>query len=166
MLVSSRVSFGQRYSEYDVKAAYIYNFIKFIDWPTGYVESKKRIVIGVYKNQRFGDILEHLLENKKVKGKMWEIRFIYTVADVEGCDVLFVSSASLSETIDIIRKTKNKPILTIGNNIKDFCKYGGIINFTPKGDSKRFEINNNAAKKHKLRISSKLLALARIINSK
>ena len=166
MLASNTIAFGRKYSEYDVKAAYIYNFIKFINWPSGYIESKKHIVIGVYKNQRFGDILEHLLENKKVKGKMWEIRFIYTVDDIKGCDVLFVSSATASETIDIIKKTKNSPVLTIGNNIKNFCQYGGIINFTPKGDSKRFEINNNAAKKHKLRISSKLLALARIINKK
>ncbi len=166
LLASPVLSFGQKYSEYDVKAAYLYNFIKFIDWPPAYIETKKHIVIGVYKNQQFGDILEHLLENKKIKGKMWEIRFLYSIKDVASCDVLFISSENASETINIIKATKNKPILTIGNNIKNFCQYGGIINFTPKGSVKRFEINNEAAKKHKLKISSKLLALAKIVGKK
>jgi len=162
-VLSSKNAVAQKYSEYDVKAAYVYNFAKFISWPAHYFEKKDVLVIGVYKNQNFGEVLERVLENKKIKSKFWEIIFINSVEEFEDCDILFVSNSSKEETIKLIKKTNKKSILTIGNNIPMFCQYGGIINFTPKGSRKRFEINNDAAIKHKIKISSKLLTLARII---
>ena len=155
--------FAQKYSEYDVKAAYVYNFAKFISWPSNYFANKDVLVIGVYKNQNFGEILEQVLENKKIKNKFWEIVFMNSVDEIEDCDILFVSNCSKEESLKLLKKVDKKNVLTIGNNIPNFCQYGGIINFTPKGSRKRFEINNNAAIKHKIKISSKLLTLARII---
>ncbi len=163
LVLSSKNVFAQKYSEYDVKAAYVYNFAKFINWPPHYFENKDVLVIGIYKNQNFGEVLEKVLENKKIKTKFWEINFINSVEDFEPCDILFVSNCSKEETIKLLKKVNKKSTLTIGNNIQKFCQYGGIINFTPKGSKKRFEINNNAAQKHKIKISSKLLTLARII---
>lgn len=166
LLITNKVS-AQKYSEYDVKAAYVYNFAKFVDWPSGYIEKKETIIIGVYKNKGFGEILERVLENKKIKDKFWEIRFFNTIEDIEDieeCDILFISGTSKQEILQIIKKTAKSYTLTIGNNISKFCQYGGMINFTQKGAKKRFEINNNAAIKHKLKISSKLLILARVIS--
>ena len=163
VVLSSKNATAQKYSEYDVKAAYVYNFAKFIKWPQNYFDKKDVLVIGVYKNQNFGEVLERVLENKKIKNKFWEIIFINTIDEIEECDILFVSNCSGEESLKVLKKVNKKNVLTIGNNIPKFCQYGGIINFTPKGSRKRFEINNNAAIKHKINISSKLLTLARII---
>ncbi len=155
--------FSQKYSEFDVKAAYVYNFAKFIDWPQNYFTEKDIIIIGVYKNQPFGEALERILADQKIKDKYWEIKFMNTLDDVTPCDIIFINTSSTQETILLLKKIDKNSTLTIGNNVPNFCQYGGIINFTTKNEAKRFEINNNSAIKHNLKISSKLLTLARII---
>ena len=162
-ILTYKSAVAQKYSEYYVKAAYVYNFAKFIEWPPKYFDKKDVLIIGIYKNQNFGEVLERVLENKKIKNKFWEIIFINSVNEIENCDILFVSNCTKDESYKVLKKINKKSILTIGNNIPMFCQNGGIINFTPKGSRKRFEINNNVAIKHNIKISSKLLTLARII---
>jgi len=79
---------------------------------------------------------------------------------------LFISDVGKYETITIFERTKGLPMLTLGDELIDFCEIGGIINFTSQFSEHQFEINNESAKNKGIRISPKLLLLAKIISNK
>ncbi len=153
-----------QYSEYEIKAAYIFNFAKFIKWDTPSKQSNT-ITLGIYKNDPFGVILEKTMTGRKANGKSWKIIRTNNVADLEKCQIVFFSDIERYELLKILAKLSDKPILTIGDEIMYFCDDGGIINFTPQFSDYQFEINNKIAKSHNIIINPKLLLLAKIISS-
>lgn len=157
-------SYSQTYTEYEVKAGYIYNFTKFIKWSASSFINNSYFIIGIYGNESFGKTLENVIRNKTILDKKWTIRYCKQISDIDGCNLLFVDVISKKEMIDILEYTNKKPVLTIGNNLDEFCENGGIINFSGRYYKKRFQINNEAAKRSGFYISSKLLILAQIIN--
>ncbi|MFH2096548.1 MAG: YfiR family protein [Bacteroidota bacterium] len=162
--VSSGDIHAQQFSEYEVKAGYLYNFTKFVTWPEEVFSSEKSpFVIGIYGDDPFGNVLEMVLKDRKILNRNWIIVHYSAPEDIGNCHMLFISGLQKNELIDLLEKIRKKPILTIGNNIEDFCEYGGIINFTGKYSKYRFYINNNSASRNKLVISSKLLMLAKIV---
>jgi len=164
VLLSSRVCLAQ-YSEYEIKAAYIFNFAKFIDWPANQTFIKDTIVLGIYKNDPFGIILEKTMLGRKVNDKEWKIVRINRQSELAKCHILFFSGLSKSEVINILEKLKSYPILTIGDEIPGFCESGGMVNFTAQFSQHQFEINNDEASHHQIIISPKLLLLAKIITT-
>ena len=163
----STISYSQQYTEYEVKAAYIFNFAKFVQWPkTTFSLSNPPFVVGIYGEDPFGLILVKFFEGRTIKGRKLAIEHYYKPEDINNCDVLFISKSVSGriELTNVINVVQEKSILTIGDNIQEFCKSGGMINFTKQYAKHRFEINNNAAKKADLTIRSKLLSLAKIIN--
>ena len=155
-----------QYSEYEVKAAYIFNFAKFIEWPANYLPSSDTIYLCIYKNDPFGIILEKTMIGRKANGKEWKITRIKSLDDLDKCHILVFSEINKHEIIKLLDQLKNKPIVTIGDEQPDFCKYGGIINFTPQFSEFQFEINKEIATSLHIKISPKLLVLAKIISSK
>lgn len=156
---------AQHYTEYEVKAGYLYNFTNFINWPEGsFSSAEEPFIIGIYGKDPFGMIINQVLKGQKLNGRSWKIKYYFEVGEIDKCHMLFVSRASKTELLAIAEKIKNKPVLTVGDEIEEFCESGGIINFSGKYEKKRFQINNNSALKVKLVISSKLLALSRIIS--
>lgn len=163
LLLSAQALFAQ-YSEYEIKAAYIFNFAKFIQWPEEAMQTDT-LVLAIYKYDPFGIIIDKTMQGRKAQGKNWKIIRIDKIEEITKCHVLFISNIGTYETMKLIEKTKNKPILTIGDEIIGFCEMGGIINFTPQFSSHQFEINNEVALIHKISISPKLLTLAKIISN-
>lgn len=153
-----------QYSEYEVKAAYIFNFAKFIDWPANYIADT--ICLCVYKNDPFGTILEKTMIGRKVDGKDWKIKRINDVSEIGECHILVFHEIKHHEILAVFDKIKNKPIVTIGDEIVNFCEMGGVINFLPQFSERQFEINKNIADYINIRISPKLLLLAKIISTK
>lgn len=153
---------AQNYSTYEVKAVYLYHFAKFVDWPDWNGE-KERFVIGIYGVDPFGELLPNVLGDKKVKGINWIVQHVKTKEQMEKCDMLFISGVKKYELIHLIELIENNEILTIGDNLKEFCETGGHINFTPSNDRYRVEVNQDAIKKAGLVVSSRLLAIARLI---
>lgn len=155
---------AQEYTENEVKAGYLYNFTKFVTWPkAAFVTETSTFIIGVYNDDDFADVLEKVIKDRKILNRNWVI-FRYKVPkDIENCHMLFVSNATKVEIKNIFDQTKGKPVLIVGNTIEDFCELGGIINIAGKQSNKRFQINFEASKKVNLIISSKLLALAKIV---
>ncbi len=153
-----------QYAEYELKAAYIFNFAKFIDWPPS-INNTDTIVLAIYKNDPFGIILEKTMVGRKVKGKNWKIIRTGSIESLGKCDIAFFSDIQRYELLKIIEQLKNKPVLTIGDEIIDFCESGGAINFTPQYSEYQFQINNDIAKKHKIIISPKLLLLSKIVSN-
>ena len=157
---------AQQYTEYDLKAAYVYNFSKFITWPANTFENETSdFTIVVYGSSPITEVLYKALKNRTIRGRHISIKVIYNLDDLKDAQILFVSQSMQKDLKAIVSLTENRSILVIGDVIDGFCQAGGIIDFTEKSSKYRFEINNQAALKAHLKISSKLLSLARIISS-
>ncbi len=157
---------AQQYTEYDLKAAYIYNFSKFVTWPNNTFKNQtSKFKIVVLGESPITPILNKALKNRKIMGRDISIQVIYQIDDLKDAQILFVSKEMQNQVQAISDKCINKSILVIGDVIEGFCQAGGVINFTEKSSKYRFEINNQIAKQSHLTISSKLLALARIVSS-
>lgn len=157
-------SFTQQYTEYELKAAYIFNFGKFVQWPEeAFKKSTDPFIIGIFGNDPFGEILQQTIQNKTLQNRPIIIINILNIEDASTCHILFICKTNKFNLTQVIQSLNNKPVLTIGDNIEEFCQTGGIINFTGQHSQKRFEINNKASARVSLIISSKLLVLSRIV---
>lgn len=150
-------------SEYLVKAGFIYNFAQLVQWPpAAFSQANSPIVIGILGTDPFGETIDRVVEGKKLEGRSLVVKRLKRGASVKDCNILFVSSSEAARLEEVLQNTKNLPILTIGE-MPGFAMRGGIINLTVEGNKIRFEVNIEAAKQANLNISSRLLALARIV---
>jgi hypothetical protein len=157
-------------SEYLIKAGFIYNFANLVQWPAGaFPQPDSPIVIAIVGQDHFGTTLDRVLEGKKVNGRPFVIKrlrsvseLLKSVAEMKECHILLVSPSEMPHLTDAIGIVKGLPILTIGET-PGFAKGGGMINLILEDNRVRFEVNVEAAKEADLNISSRLLALARIV---
>jgi YfiR/HmsC-like len=150
-------------AEYLIKAGFIYNFAQLVQWPVAaFSQADSPIVIGVLGTDPFGTIIDRVVENKKLDGRSLVVRRLKRGAPLRDCNILFVSSSEAAHLEEILQSTKGLPILTIGE-LPGFAMRGGIINLTLEGNKVRFEVNIEAARQANLNISSRLLALAKIV---
>ena len=157
-------------SEYLIKAGFIYNFANLVQWPsTSFAQPDSPIVIVILGEDHFGTTLDHALEGKKVNARSFVIKRARSVAELQRtlgpqkeCQILYVSSSEMPHLGEAIQVLKGAPVLTIGET-PGFARSGGIINLVLEDNKVRFEVNVQAAKDADLNISSRLLALARII---
>ena len=150
-------------SEYQLKAVFLYNYAKFVVWPAeSFADADAPIILGVLGKDPFGAIIDQTIKGKTVKGRKLAIKRFEKIEDVEICHILFVSASEKKHLSKIVKILKGSSVLTVGE-VKQFAQRGGIINFIIKQNKIRFEINLDAAQQAKLKISSKLLKLAKII---
>ena len=147
-------------NEYPVKAAYLFNFAKFVEWP---VDAFKRpedpIAICVLGQNPFGSALEDVVRGKTVANRTFAVRGISNAQQASNCQIVFVSASERKHFRFLLDGLKERSILTVGEG-DDFTANGGIINFKLKDARVRIEIDPGAAGRAGLRISSKLLSLA------
>jgi hypothetical protein len=149
------------YGEYEVKAAFIYNFLKFIEWPEGSF-SDGTINLCILGDDPFGTVINPV-EGDFKKDKKIVIKRYNKPTGIEGCHVLFICRSEKRHLSEILNSIKGMKVLTISDT-EGFAKQGVVINFYIEEDKVRFEINKDAADKAGLKISSRLLNLARIIH--
>jgi len=150
-------------SEYLIKAGFIYNFANLVQWPvSAFAQPDSPIVIGILGEDPFGTVLDRVLAGKRVNGRIFLVKRLKSIVDLKECQILFVSSSEIAHSTEAIHLVKGMPILTIGE-IPGFAKRGGIINLVLEDNKVHFEVNVEAAKEADLTISSRLLALARIV---
>jgi hypothetical protein len=153
-------------SDYVVKAGFIYNFAKLVEWPTAALgHSGSPIVIAVLGNDSFADVLDNVVAGKKIDDRAFVVKRVQW-KDFKGCGchMLFVAAQESAHTDEVIQTVKNTSVLTIAE-APNFAKRGGMINFTRQDSTVRFEANVDAAKQAGLTISSRLLSLARIVQT-
>jgi len=146
--------------EYEVKAEFLEHFTRFIDWPAG--DPPPRFVIGVVGRSPFNGFLERIAAKRKIKGRAIEIRYVNDVAQIDACQLLFIANSERERLKKILTRAQSKAILTVADS-DGFATAGVMINFYTSGDTIRFEINETAVERSGLKMSSKLLKLARLV---
>ena len=145
--------------EYKVKAAFIYNFAKFVEWPAQKLGESTPLVIGVLGPNPFGDELENALKGRQINGRGIVVRQFDDVETAKAAHLLFVS---VNDETKLRKALKEYGVLTIGQS-ESFARNGGIITFTFEHDKLGFEINVGAAEQAGLKISAQLQKLAKSV---
>ncbi len=141
--------------EYQVKAAYLFNFTKFVEWPSEAVAADAPFTICVAEENPFGPALATTLNGELFQGHRLMTRVVHDMHP--SCQVLFIPRNVPPGPF--LRKARTSPVLTVGET-REFLTQGGIINFILEDGKVRFEIDQEAASRAGLRISSRLLKLA------
>jgi hypothetical protein len=160
------VTVGQQDSagEYELKAAMLYNLTRFVEWPpSAYPDRQAPIILCILGQDPFGTSLTSIVSEQKASGgKAVEIRHIANDAGVRGCHVAYISSSERKSIAQTLSALKGSSVLTVGE-MTQFAARGGMIQFSLEEKQVRFEINLEAASEANLKISSRLLMLARIV---
>ena len=147
-------------SEYQIKAAFLFNFAKFIQWPPEvFATTNSPLVIGVLGQNVFGDNLERTINNKTINNRPLECKQFRSVIEATNCQILFISASEKDRFPKIMDALRGTSVLTVSET-DQFIEAGGMINFVIEANKIHFQINDEAAKKSGLTISSKLLSLA------
>jgi hypothetical protein len=146
--------------EYDIKAAFLFNFTKFVEWPpTAFTDEHSPLKICVLGENPFGKILRVLTE-EEATGRRLSLIHLDRLNSLETCHVLFVSRSERDRLPQVLAAVHSAPVLTV-SDVPGFIDQGGMINFILEGSKVRFEVNQEAAERAGLKISSRLLALAK-----
>jgi len=153
-------------TEYEVKAAFLYKFVMFTEWPKkAFADAKAPIVVQVIGKDPFSGRLAKTFKGKKQRGRSFVVRHSLHVPETTAAHVVFAGGMSEENRAKLVALTKKKPVLLVGDT-KGFAEEGAIVNLYLEKEKVRFEINANAAKAVKLKLSSQLLKLAKIVKTK
>ncbi len=153
--------------EYQLKAAFLFNFTKFVEWPADvYSSDQDPFVIGILGGNPFGSFLEDVAAGEKVNGHPLVISYFKNTNEIKRCQILFINKTGQYNVSDILSDLKGKSVLTVGDT-PDFLKLGGMVRFFINASNKvQLQLNPDIAKTVRLQISSKLLRLTEIYTQK
>ena len=149
--------------EYEIKAAFIYNFTKFVRWPDA--DEGRPVILGILGKDPFGGAIDRAVSGKHVGTRRIHVVRVAKPEDASRCDILFVSASEEPNLKRILQGLGTAPVLTIGDT-DGFAERGGMINLVTEGNRVRFEINVEAMERAGLRASSQLLRLATIVTDR
>jgi len=151
---------AQRPAEYQVKAAYLYGFGRFVEWPpAAAVAGDGAFVLCVLGDDPFGRLLDQAAEGAVLKNQPVSVRRIERAEDAVACDTLFVSASEQPRLPRILSVVGRQPVLTVGDS-PEFAQRGGMIGFSMEGSRVRFTVNLAAAQDAGLMLQSELLRVA------
>ena len=152
-----------QFSEYEIKGAFLAKFAMFVDWPEKtFPDKQSPAVIGVIGEDPFGPQFEAALSKGSLNGRPFALKRFKTAKEAVDCQMLFVSASEKERLPEILEAVRGKGILTVGDQER-FAHRGGMINFFKEAGKLRFEVNTAAVAASGLKISSKLLQVARIV---
>jgi hypothetical protein len=155
---------AEELTENQLKAAFLFNFAKFVEWPDGAFQgAESPLIIGIAGNDAFAAVVKETVQGKTVSGRPLVVRTVQSGADVKGCHLLFLSGTAPRLESESLTQARQLTILTVGNS-QQFAEAGGMIGFFMQDSHVRFAINPGAAQHANLRVSSKLLSLAKLVN--
>ena len=164
--VSQSTEGGLVSREYPLKALFLFNFGGYIEWPPGVFPSPQSpFVIGVLGAAPLDQTLDQIALTKKINGRKIVVQQFNSVADIKPCQILFIArTVPLAQQRQAIESQVGGHVFIVGE-IDGFANIGGCANFFVQANKIRFEINLAAAKQQQLKVSSKLLAMAKIVQS-
>lgn len=152
-------------SEYELKAAMLYKLTRFVEWPPAvYRDPKAPMVLCILGRDPFGDFLTSIASSQTTDGRPVEIRHARNNKEVRACHVIYISSSERKSIGEILSALRGYSVLSVGE-MAQFAAHGGMVQFSLDDRQVHFEINLEAASRADIKISSRLLALARIVKS-
>jgi hypothetical protein len=149
--------------EYQVKAAFLFNFAKFVEWPpSSFSDASAPLRICVFGRDPFGEELRNITNEKTVNGRKLEVNQVVDLQLARTCHIIFIASSETAQLKRILESLRGSNALTVGDT-KSFTELGGMINFVLENDRVQFEVNRKAAEQAGLKISSKLLSVAKVV---
>jgi hypothetical protein len=156
----TRTGAGAASLEYQVKAAYLLNFTRYVEWPTDAIDAPgEPMSICVLGRDPFGPVLDATVEGKVSQGRSLTVKRIQSARQTSGCHVVFVSRETWQAERELLESLRTKGLLTVGET-DDFAQEGGVIGFVIQEETVRFVVNTDARDRAGLRISSRMLSLA------
>lgn len=151
---------AQAVGEYEVKAAFLYNFAGFIQWPdAGPVTPTCIAIVG---RDPFGVTLDDQGRGKTINGRPLEIKRSKGEKNAPACPIVFISGSEKKRLASILESLDGRPVLTVAD-MPGFCEHGGMVDFVTAEHRVQFRINLHATQKAGLQVSSKLLSLAQTV---
>ncbi len=152
--------------EFQIKAAFIFNFTQFVQWPTdAFADAGAPLVIGILGEDPFGTYLTETIEGEKVNGHLLTVQHFKSIDEVKNCQILFINLPDADKLQEALTAIKGKSILTV-SDMSAFIKMGGMIHFITRDNKIQIQVNPDAAKSTGLVLSSKLLRVAEVITPK
>ncbi len=149
--------------EYRVKATFLFNFAKFVTWPaTVQGAPGAPTVVGVLGQDPFGAVLDQTLVGQNVAGHPFQVRRLTGQDSLTGCHLLFISRSEKDRLATLLSGLRHQPVLTVSET-DGFCQQGGLVNFTIVEGKVKIEINPAECEKAGLKVSSKLLSVAKVV---
>ena len=149
-------------SEYQVKAAFLLNFARFVEWPASGAQASEPFVVVVFGKDPFGPVLDQAMAGKTVNGRPLQVRRVTDPAALRTCQMAFIAASESRRSGEILAALSGSAVLTVSES-GGFARRGGMINFVVDENHVRFEINPGSATRAGLKVSSKLLQLAIVV---
>jgi hypothetical protein len=150
-------------TEEQIKAGFLFNFTKFVEWPANtFPDANAPIVLGIVGESPITHLLSEISVGKSVNGRAVEVRSFKTGQDLRVCQILFIGASEARHVGQILEGLKGSNVLTV-SEVGGFAQSGGMINFYVEGNNVRLEINLDTAVNGGLKISSKVIAVARLV---
>ncbi len=154
---------AQQVNEYDIKAAYVFNLTKFVEWPPQvFKNGADPIKICIFGQSPVQEALLEAVKGERIDDRTLLVRQVAAVEQVRGCHLAFIASSERKRALAILEDLKTSGTLTVGET-ESFLDEGGAVNFRLEGNKVRIEVNLNAVERQGLRISPKLLSLTRVV---
>jgi len=149
-----------RFKEYQVKAVYLLNFTRYIDWPANsFKQTNSPFVICILGQDRFGEDLRSIISSSVTEGRTIVLRKINSAEQAKDAQIVFIGQSERHRTTEILQNLKGLPLLTVGET-EGFLQTGGMVNLRIEDESVQLDIDQASAEKAGLKISSKLLQIA------
>jgi len=154
---------AQSATEYQVKAAYLFNFIKFVEWPDATpAEAQSKWTIGVVGNSPIAEELSKLVEGKNILGRELQVKTFQATDNLRACNILFISESEKKHLPAILAGLRGSSVMTVAD-MEHFIDAGGMVQFVVEDARVRISIDVGATGRARLKVSSKLLAMARTV---
>ena len=152
------------FTPYDVEAAYLYNFGKFVQWQSIPDSSSQPFSICILGQDNFGKKLDDTIAGETIQGRKIVARRLSSVEDADQCQIVFIGLSEETRLTRDLEALQEKPVLTV-SSIPDFLERGGAIQFLIQNNRVRFAVNLRAAKRTGLELSSELLKVAAYVKT-
>ena len=154
---------AQTASEYEVKAAFLYKFASFVEWPAEMAQAP--LCIAVVGRDPFGEMLDQVVQGKSINGRGFLIKRFKPGQEAADCQIVFISESEKTRVRSILDRLQGGSVLTV-SDIPGFCQGGGVIEFEAVDEKVHFAINPEAGERARLKLSAKLLSVAKIVRER
>lgn len=157
---------GQGATVDDLKAAFLFGFAKFVEWPPDtFPTVNSPLTFGIVGDDFVGYSLDRLTYRKAINGRPLQVHPLKERDDLTGIHLLFIRDSDESRAADVMKRLRGSTVLTV-SDLKGFCELGGMIRLFVEDNHVRFEVNLDAAEQARLKVSSRVLILAKAVHRK